>query len=137
MRHTTIQRISCSRHRVCCWSLHSLPTHEHREELHRAHRQSCHGSHSDQAVLRNNRKFLPSCDSNTEKKVCCDRFTSSRQHCAVTRRQSPKRPEDGRCKDIARTNNSNISNAEPVNTVCAIYIPEVDRTRAMRRQNNV
>lgn len=73
------------------WAPHSGLPSECCKELQRAQHQRRHGSHTKQAVLRINRKFLTLADSLTEKNVCRNRFTSSKQNYDVPVRHPPKK----------------------------------------------
>lgn len=50
---------------------------------------------------------------------------------------TPKSPGEGRCKEVTETNNSNISNTEPIDSVNAIYRLEIDNNTQMQRYKNV
>lgn len=63
MLHVIVLRFSCSRHDIGPWSPHVQPTSKCCEVLHCTCCQRHHGSFTEQAILRFDRKFLHSADS--------------------------------------------------------------------------
>lgn len=80
--------------------------------------------HSKQYFPRHNRLFSPLADAHSKWNVCPDRVSSFGHYYAFPLVSSPRTFKNGRVKKEIKTNISNITNSEPIDTVRAPYIPE-------------
>lgn len=87
-----LQRNSFLCHNVYHWSRHSKPTSTCCKDLYLFYRQRCPVPYTGRASLGAHRNLLPSAESNTEKTVFSNRFTSSGQHYATPISQHPAKP---------------------------------------------
>lgn len=92
MRHTTISKIFCSRHKVRRWSCHSRPTSEYCEKRNCSSRCRCQRSCIEYSVLRLTTTYFCKTDPPTESNKFQNFVCTALQHHVSPRLEPHEKP---------------------------------------------